>query len=252
MRGATVVAVQTLEAIGLALRFVVGAMLGVAIAPVVAVVSAVRGGRAVHFAGVVCRAELHARAAAGAALAGPALVRLSGAFEPQQTTKPDVLGLLLRLQSAATDGSVTGDQDLLLGTFTSFAHAARDRATTRVHDYLANDYHSVTPWWLPGVGAVHLQLAPLAPPTSSGDRLAHLDDAIAAGCAAFALIASRSGAPPIELAELRIVERTALDGRALRASMWRTGRGIRPLGARNGIRSVVYPVSQLARWVRGG
>lgn len=251
MRGATVVAVQTLEAIGLALRFVVGAMLGVAIAPVVAVVSAVRGGRAVHFAGVVCRAELHARDAAGAALAGPALVRLSGAFEPQHTTKPDVLGVLLRLQSATSDPS-GGDQDLLLGTFTSFATAGRDRLDTRVDDYLANTYHSVTPWWLRGVGAVHLQLTPLAPSAPPGDRLAHLDDAIAAGRAAFALIASRSGAPPIELAELRLVARTDLDGRALRASMWRTGRGVRPLGLRNGIRSVVYPVSQLARSVRGG
>jgi hypothetical protein len=54
------------------------------------------------------------------------------------------------------------------------------------------------------------------------------------------------------IAELRLVERMPIDDRLLRASMFRQGRGVRPLGLRNGIRATVYPISQTARRLRGG
>ena len=50
----------------------------------------------------------------------------------------------------------------------------------------------------------------------------------------------------------RLVERLASDATTLRASMFRQGRSLRPLGLRNGIRATVYPLSQLARRLRGG
>ena len=56
----------------------------------------------------------------------------------------------------------------------------------------------------------------------------------------------------IEVAELRLIERLPIDGRALRVSMFRQGRAIRPVGFRNGVRATVYPISQLARRLRGG
>ena len=34
--------------------------------------------------------------------------------------------------------------------------------------------------------------------------------------------------------------------------MFRTGRGLTPTGFRNGVRAIVYPVSQFARGLRGG
>jgi hypothetical protein len=34
--------------------------------------------------------------------------------------------------------------------------------------------------------------------------------------------------------------------------MFRQGRAIRPVGFRNGVRATVYPISQLARRLRGG
>jgi hypothetical protein len=55
----------------------------------------------------------------------------------------------------------------------------------------------------------------------------------------------------MEVAELRLVERLPTDAHALRASMFRQGRALRPLGLRNGIRATVYPMSQLARGLRG-
>ncbi len=230
----------------LAVGFVLGAMLGLMLGVVVIFwVSLVRGARAVHADGVLCRAEI-----SGGALDGPALVRLSGAFAPQGTTGHDVLGLAIRCQRSAVDDARAGDQDLLLGTFESFATARRDEANTDAGDYLGNTYSSVTPWTLPGTGTVVFHIAPNAPapPRERGaDRLARLDADIAADRARLTL---RSGAA--EVAQIRLTARLAIDERQLRESMFRTGRGVKPRGFRNGIRATVYPISQLARRLRGG
>ena len=242
-------AMRALGAIGLMILFAIGALLGLVLGIVIFPVSWYRRARAVHAEGVVCRAELVAHDPAVAALAGPALVRLSGAFEGQRSSAADVLGLDLRLQRAASDDPRTGDQDLLFGTFESFATAGRDRARTNVGDYLANAYSTVTPWWVAGHGAVVLRLvAPPAQPADRGaDRLARLDADLAAGRARFGLAIAAH-----VVGELRLVARAELDDRTLRASMFRHGRGVRPLGLRNGIRATVYPISQTARRLRGG
>ncbi|HEY6177466.1 MAG TPA: hypothetical protein VIX73_23580, partial [Kofleriaceae bacterium] len=133
-------------AIALLILFAVGAVLGIAIGLVIFPISWLRGARAVHFDGVVCRAELIAHDPAAERLAGPALVRLSGALEGQTTTGTDVLGLDIRMQRPARDDAAHGDQDLLLGSFESFLTAARDRARTNAGDYLGNSYSTVTPW----------------------------------------------------------------------------------------------------------
>ena len=234
--------------LGLFVLFVFGAVLGIAIGFVIFWVSLVRGARAVHGEGVVCRAELVARdTQMGPTLAGPALVRLSGAFG----THSDILGLEIRMQRTSSSDARSGDQDLLLATFESFRTAARDRAATNTSDYLANHYSTVTPWWVPGRGPTILRLTqPPAAPAERGDsRLARLDADLAADRARFELGVRGS---TVELAELRLIERLPADARALRASMFRQGRALRPLGARNGIRATVYPLSQLARRLRGG
>lgn len=237
---------------GLGVLFGVGALLGIAIGVLIFFISLVRGARAVHAEGVVCRAELIPRdGAIGPVLAGPALVRLSGAFEGQATTGTDVLGLDIRMQkSASSDGSV-GDQDLLLGTFESFLTAKKDREATNAGDYLANKYSSVTPWWVRGTGPAILRLRPVRDAASPGaNRLARLEADIAADRARMVLSVHRNGSA-IDIAELRLTERLPLDAHALRASMFRQGRALRPLGLRNGIRATVYPLSQLARGLRG-
>ncbi|HET7504015.1 MAG TPA: hypothetical protein VFK02_23505 [Kofleriaceae bacterium] len=244
---------RVLEAIGLMLLFGVGAVLGVGVGLVIFPVSLYRGARAVHAEGVMCRAELVATDPVGEPLAGPALVRLSGAFEGQTAPRSDVLGLDIRLQRAASQDARHGDQDLLLGSFESFHTAGEDRANTNVGDYLRNGYSTVTPWWVAGHGAVKLRLVPppAQPADRGADRLARLDADLAAGRARFSL-AVDTGDARVPIAELRLVERLAIDDRRLRASMFRQGRGVRPLGLRNGIRATVYPMSQTARRLRGG
>ena len=239
-----------LAVIGLAIGFVLGALLGLVLGPVVFLISAWRAARAVHAEGVVCRAELIARDPAAERLAGPAVVRLSGALDPQATPGSDVLGMLIRMPP---DGSARSDQDLLLGSFRSFVTAARDRAATDAGDYLANRYSTVTPWCVPGRGPVILALVPppAAPRERGSDRLARLTADLAADRARFALAVRARGSDDV-IGELRLVERLPVDDRALRASMLHQGRGIRPLGIRNGIRATVYPLSQIARRLRGG
>jgi hypothetical protein len=246
-------AMRVLEALGLGVLFAVGAVLGLAVAVVIVPISLMRRARAVHAEGVMCRAEIAARHPIGERLVGPALVRLSGVFESQATRASDVLGLDIRMQRAASSDARDGDQDLLLASFESFTTAARDRANTNTGDYFANRYSTVTPWWVPIHGPVVLRLVPPAGLLASrgGDRLARLDADIAADRARFTL-AVDTGARELAIAELRLVERVAIDDRKLRSSMFRQGRGVRPLGLRNGIRATVYPLSQLARGLRGG
>jgi hypothetical protein len=247
-------AVRVLVGVGLGVLFVVGAALGLVIGFFVFWVSLYRGARAVHAEGIVCRADLTAKdGVIGPALAGPALVRLSGAFEGQRPAGTDVLGLDIRMQRAFARDARIGDQDLLLGTFESFSTAARDRKATNVSDYLANKYSSVTPWWVPGLGPVVFRITPssTAPAARGADRIARLDADLATDRARLALSVHANGSS-VEVAELRLLERFADDDRALRASMFRQGRGVRPLGIRNGIRASVYPLSQLARRLRGG
>src|SRR5438874_1788647 len=89
----------------LGLLFVLGAAIGVVIG-VFAIfwISLVRGRRAVHADGVLCRAEITAvDKLVGPRLEGVALVRLSGAFESQDTKGTDVLGFELRAQREASN-----------------------------------------------------------------------------------------------------------------------------------------------------
>jgi len=240
---------RVLAGLGLGLLFVVGAASGLVVGVgAIFWISLVRGARAVHAEGVVCRAELVARdAVIGPRLAGPAIVRLSGAFEGQASTGSDVLGLAVRTRRDPGTDPREGDQDLVFGTFESFATASRDRAATDTSDYLANRYSSVTPWWIRDRGPATLRLAPPPPAAKdrAADRLGRLDADLAADRARFVLAVDGS-----EVAELRLIERLSADATALRVSMFRCGRGLRPVGLRNGIRATVYPISQLARRLR--
>ena len=247
--------VHALAAVLLGVLFGVGALLGIAIGVLIFFISLVRRARAVHAEGLVCRAELVARdGVIGPQLAGPALVRLSGAFENQATTGTDVLGLAIRMQRAPSSDGHVGDQDLLLATFESFLTAKKDREATNAKDYLANRYSTVTPWWTPGKGPAIWRLAPpqsAAPPERASSRVGRLDADLAADRARMVL-SVHEGASTVAVAELRLVERLPADAASLRASMFRQGRALRPLGLRNGIRATVYPLSQLARRLRGG
>ena len=238
--------------VGLYGLFVLGMIVGLVLGVLVIFwVSLIRGRRAVHAEGVVVRAEVIAKdTVIGPRLAGPAIVRLSGALHGAAGVH-DILGIELRLQAQASRDPAVGDQDLVFGTFHSFKTAVAALATTDAGDFLANPYSSVTPWWTSPVGAVTYALDPphAAPRGRGVDRLTRLVADLADDRAHLTIRADQQ-----VVAELRLIERldSASDAAPLGVSMFRCGRGVRPVGVRNGIRAVVYPISQAARRIRGG
>jgi hypothetical protein len=242
------------------MRGAVGVLVGLVLAPIIFLWSLVKGARAVHADGILCAGEIVAvDAVVGPRLAGPVLARFSGAFQKEGALTPDILGLALRLRRTEDTAAspAVGDQDLVLGTFESFATAKRDKARVKVDDYLANDYDTVTPWRVDGVGVVRLRVVAgvTRDPGRGTDRRARLAADLVAGAADLALgIHPDDGGrvPVTQVASVKLASLSALDARALRESLFRHGRGVTAVGFRNGIRRVVYPVSQAARRLRGG
>jgi len=240
---------------GLGLLFALGWMFAAGILSwIIFVYALIRGKRAFHAVGPLCRAEVRALdTVVGPRLAGPACVRLSGAFEDENSAKQDVLGMSIRFRhdSDPPEDARVGDQDLLLGTFRSFLGATKDAKHVNVGDYLGNEYWTVSIWRVVGlaIGEVHAIPPKGLDPARGANRIARLDADIAAGKAIVRLEMLGSDTP---IAEVVIQERTSLDGNDLRMSMYRRERGLVPTGFRNGVRAVVYPVGQLARRIRGG
>ncbi|HET9987448.1 MAG TPA: hypothetical protein VFQ65_02990 [Kofleriaceae bacterium] len=236
------------RAFGLRIVFVIGMVIAaVMLALPIFIRSLLRGARSFHPRGTVCRADVVALDPdVGARLAGSARVRLSGSTGDENSTDQTVLGMAIALPA----------QDLPLATFEAFVKLADATKHTNVADYLANEFASVSPWRVRGLGIVWLRAVPSAPaPALSGTRVERLDARIAAGQATFVLEARDAPGPNAavraRLAELRLVERLPDDPR-FAISMFHTGAGFVPTGMRNGIRAVVYPVSRLARHLRGG
>jgi hypothetical protein len=237
-----------MRTVGLGLLFAIGVLIAcVFVALPIFIRSLWRGARSFHPRGTVCRGELVALdGVVGPRLAGTARVRFSGATADENSLDPSILGMAIKLGS---------DQDLPVATFESFVKTAEGRRNTNVADYLANQYASVAPWRVHGLGVVWFRAIPAAQPEGkTGTRVERLDADIAADRARFTLEARGAPGPDgklvAQLAELRLVERFADDDQ-FKISMFRTGRGVVPTGFRNGVRAVVYPVSQLARRLRG-
>ena len=236
-----------MRALGLRLLFALGALAGLVVAIAVFAISFRRRARAFHPDGTVCEAEVTSLDdVLGGNLAGHARVRLSGSSEPENSPAQTILGMAIE---------IGGEQDLPLATFESFLHASDATRTTNVADYLANQYASVTPWRA-GSAVLWFRALPAAQPATAGTRVERLDAAIAAGTAMFTLEARIGPGPdaPVHarFAELRLTSRRPSDDRDFRISMLRTARGLVPTGFRNGVRLIAYPVSQLARRLRGG
>ncbi|KAB2883731.1 MAG: hypothetical protein F9K40_22865 [Kofleriaceae bacterium] len=242
-----------MKTVGLRILFIFGMAIGVVMAPFIFLWAFFKGARPIHFDGAVCKAQLTAiDPVAGRRLEGPCLARLSGGLGKENATGKDVLGFSVRCQQDFSDDLAVGDQDLVFGTFRSFLSLPGTIGDVKVADYLANEYSSVTPWRVADFGSVTLRARPpRTEPRDGENRLARLDADIAAGTAAFT-IEGRRGNDWTALATLTLVQRLPVNGNALRISMFNTGRKYVPTGARNGIRAIVYPVSQVARRLRSG
>lgn len=233
------------------------------LAPITAAVSRWRQARMFHPDGVAYRARVEALAgselhALGERLSGQALLRFSSAWWRGKEW-PDVLGVAMRFRDGPlADVSVRpGDQDLLLATIrfpwtTPFAPLA-----TRFGSFLWNHYHGVSPFLVPGVGAVKLRLRAPRIANRGTSRAAHLDACVTSGQARFVLELRRLATPWLRrrweaVALVRVEAAIEIDQEALRFSPFHTGRDLKPSGFVHHLRRAAYEASQRARPVRAG
>ena len=240
----------TLRVIGLGFLFVIGVLAAIVVSIYIFFRSLFRKRRAFHAYGSVCRAEITAiDDVLGPRLAGTARIRFSSSTAAENSPDASIIGMAIKIED---------EQDIVVASFESFMKVNEATKNTNIADYMGNQYGSVAPWRMPGLGPVWFRAIPNpdASTPKTGTRTERLEADIAANRASFVLEA-RDGPGPDDavlarLATLTLTERLPTDDDNFKISMFHTGRDIKPTGFRNGIRVVVYPVSQFARRLRGG
>jgi hypothetical protein len=238
--------------------FALGLAAGWVMAPLFGLVSFARHARTFHprgptFHGVVTRHTGAPVALHGLAdrLVGRALVRFSGALWKHAENVPDVLGCAIRLQHDDTESPEPGDddQDLLFATIRRPWTMPFAPLTTRIHDYLANDYFAVSPFDAGDGRRIYLRLHPHHPSTDpSGERSDRLGHEVERGHAHLNLeVGDGPLGPWTPLVTVSLQRVARVDGEALRFRPFRDGRGLRPRGFVHALRVGVYAVSQRTR-----
>jgi hypothetical protein len=243
----------------------VGRALGGVAAPLAWEGSLIRRARLFHPDGDVYSAEVRPLVAEGSAvevaqrLAGPALVRLSGAWwrwRWHRDRLPDVLGVAVRFRESEeiTARAAPGDQDMLFATLRHLWTLPIAPLTTKWRDFLANHYYAVLPFDVPGVGRAKWRIVPPRTSASGGDRRERLERATLAGLAVFRLemrpLRRRAGWEAV--AEITLRKRVLVDQEALRFTPFRTGRCIVPSGLAQAARAAAYAASQVGRSIAKG
>ncbi len=231
-----------------------GVGLGWAAAPLFALVSQARRARTFHPRGDAFLAEVTALQGGGVlgeVLAGPCLVRFSGALWKSRWEHLDVLGCALRFRrrdDAETEPDV-GDQDLLFATILRPWTMGLAPFTTDASDYLDNLYYAVSPFDVPGFGRAFLRLRPDPRHGAPGrDRAERLDATMARHGVVLTLeVRRRWRRAWVPVATVTLRERANVNQEALAFSPFRDGRGLVPRGLVHALRRAVYPASQRAR-----
>lgn len=270
-----------------------GEVMGVAAAPFFAMTSALRRARTFHPRGDCADADVSIADGVpqqyrvlAERLSGNAFVRFSDALTKKKARWPDVLGCAIRFGGDVDDPAVDGDQDLLLATIKRPWTMPFSPFTTRVNDYLDNDYFAVSPFSVatsraggngtaePRVyfrlrpiskepGALITTESPTGPISSlrassaksrrsrSEQRRRRFERAIANGSAVFTLgIAHGPWGPFAPLVRVQLVSVRLTDPASLRFDPFRSGRGIEPHGFVHALRRGVYGASQRARTLK--
>lgn len=238
----------------------IGDVVGRAVGPLFAATSTVRRARTFHPRGdcldaIVERAAgVPARwASLAARLEGAAFVRFADALTKKKARWPDVLGCAVRFGDVAP--LEDGDQDLLFATIKRPWTMPFSPFSTRVSDWLANDYFAVAPFEVEGA-RVYFRLRPAkrgAPDVGRGERGAEnrrrsLARAIAEGAASFHLEIGRGPRGPFEpLADIHLTTLWSVDPPEIHFDPFLAGRSIVPRGFVHALRRGVYAASQRAR-----
>jgi hypothetical protein len=239
-----------------------GTVAGVVVGPAFAAISFARRARTFHPRGdtflakvAACPSDDAAIALLAARLEGVALVRMSGALSKRRREWLDVLGCAIRFRgardevAAASPSVATTDQDVLFATIWRPWTMAFSLFTTNARDYLANDYHAVSPFDIEGLGRGFFRLRPLLHAKADArSRRERLDMAVANNTAGFRLELRRGSIGPWSPVATVTLERAAeVADEQLRFSAFHTGRGLVPRGFVHAMRRPTYALSQRGR-----
>ncbi|MBZ5714879.1 hypothetical protein [Nannocystis pusilla] len=235
----------------------IGRALGLSLAPIAFLASAIRRDPIFHPDGVIYRADVRATAKdtllkpLAQRLAGTALVRLSGAVWswPAGRRRPDILGIALRVRGnkEVTPRLLPGDQDLLFVTAGSLLGVAVAALATDTGDFLDNRYHTLVPYRLAGVGRVYLRIVTPKPAPAGPDRRQRLALAVAQGKAELELelqapdLGDDSWRP---LATVELREQLEIEDDAIEFNPGTSAMGLVPVGVLQAMRPAIYAASQ--------
>jgi hypothetical protein len=234
-----------------------GFVAGAGLAPLTALGSYLRDARLFHPNGVVlqgsCRPAVdvdpNLRPVAER-LAGSVFVRFSGGWWKTREW-PDVLGCALRFSAYDTlgRGPAADDQDLLLATIRNPLTTLLAPLSTRVSDFLLNDYFGVSPFRVEPLGRVMLRLSPLRAAPAAETRAERLRRALDHGPIALELQLrpARLGGRYRALAQIELTALCDHDPGTLHFDPFASGRGLVPVGIVHGMRALSYAASRRAR-----
>lgn len=234
-----------------------GLAAGGGLAPLTALGSYLRDARLFHPNGVVlqgaCRPAENADPgdrAVAERLAGFVFARFSGAWWKTREW-PDVLGCALRFSAYDTlgRGPAADDQDLLLATIRHPLTTMLAPLSTRVSDFLRNDYFGVSPFRVEPLGRVMLRLSPVRAAPAGNTRAERLSRAIEHAPIALELQLrpARLGSRYRALVHIELTTLWDNDPRTLHFDPFASGRGLAPVGIVHGMRALSYAASRRAR-----
>lgn len=232
------------------MRRAVAAVPGVVVGAVLALVAAVRRGKAVHPHGEVYAAQLVVTGAPAApaaarllAAAGEhaALVRFSRSLGLPRPL-PDLLGMSIRVLDAYGRGR---HQDFLL--VTSIDRPVLHHLFVPASDVQQRPYSSSLPFRAGGRQFIVGALAhPDSPRPTGGTELERARAAAATGRLRFQLAVAAPMGRFVPVAQLEIGAPLGAGADALRFRPWTAGAGLEPAGVLNDMRRYAYPLSQRA------
>jgi hypothetical protein len=229
--------------------------IGAGLAPITAALSGARHARMFHPDGVTYEGMTEPSSAEpellalGERLRGKTLLRFSSALWRGGHEWPDVLGVALRFGW----GSGQPPQDLLLATIRFPWTMPVAPLATRVHSFLWNHYHAVSPFELPGMGRIKLRLrSPRLSNITGVPREQHLRHVTLAGRAVFELELRRLDVAPLarhweSVARVQLTAPCIIDQASLRFSPFHDAARLEPVGFVHALRHGAYAGSQAAR-----
>jgi hypothetical protein len=249
--------VHTLRNMSSTVSRAAGYVTGAVLSPVTAAASFLRHARVFHPRGIVLRGSARSVAAhgplreLGSHLEGQVIVRFSSGWWKRREW-PDVLGCAIRFTDTPefSPEPREADQDLLLATIKHPLTTLLAPLTTRVSDFLSNDYFGVSPFAAAKLPHLYIRLRPLRPGAADeSTRADKLSKALARGPISLHLQVRthRFFGEFRDVVVIDLTEEIQIDQSNFSFDPFQNGRGLKPDSFIHSVRAASYAASRSGR-----